>query len=779
MQQKGQAEINTFVGGLITDASPLTFPPNMSKTDINMDLLTDGSRKRSLGIDLEASNVKIVTNSFSAGTSPTGISTFRWENVGSDPNRNFLCVQVGNEVKFFDMSVIPLSSGLIGTKTFPSSDSSLKYSFASVDGNLVVASGVNTITVVQYKDETLSYLEDGIKVRDFFGVEDTLSGQDLTVGAGLSTRPATLTNAHLYNIRNQGFGIPRMTENKDFRNIVDPISEFTTGHTFIKGTFRYPSNSDTVVPFLYANPNASPDRITKRFNTADSVSNPPGSFRAGQGYFTIDLLNRGTSRNQEELKNRVNFPELTFAASALPEDRTIGGPKVVCEFAGRVWYAGFGGEVVGGDSKSPNLTSYIAFSQLVNDPSMITLCYQAGDPTSEESPDIVDTDGGLIRISNSYDIKAMINLGSDLMIGASNGWWRVFGGNDSGFTGTNYVVSKVSDRGVRGVGSVVVAENTVLYWSDDGIYHLQKNQLGDWESVSLTNNRIQNLYDDISVNSKDNVIGVYDSFQKKVRWLYQNTINVSQQQKELIFSVNLNAFWERHISQIVGNGLPILISNFQTNPYRLSDTVNPVTVLGSIVTAVGSNVTVSSADASLDASLNEVGYMIVTKISPQLEYTFGYYSNTEFVDWKSVNGVGVDAPATLVTGTASSGDNIKYKQMPYIVTHMRRTENGFTTDVNGDFIPINQSSCLLQSQWDWTNSANANKWSVPAQIYRYRRVYMPANINDKFDTGYETIVTKNKLRGRGRALALKFVSEPKKEMHIFGWSMILLGNSGE
>lgn len=774
-QQKGQAEINTFVGGLVTDASPLTFPPNTSKTDINMDLLTDGSRKRSLGIDLEVGNVKIVTSVLSAGTDPLGISTFRWENVGSDPTKNILCVQVSNEVKFFDMSATPLSSGLIGTKLFTGAPTNTKYSFSSVDGNLVVANGTNVITIVQYDEGVLSYSEDTIKIRDFFGVEDFDGGDDLTVGSGLLKRPITLSNQHLYNLRNQTFGIPRMITTVDNVSLVDPIGYFY----FAFGYNKYPSNSDSVIPYLYPNPNAESDRISKRFSPRDLQSNPLGSFRAPQGYFIIDLLNRGTSRLEQFAKNNVNFPDLVYTLSPLPEDKTIGGPTIVSEFSGRVWYGGFGGEVINGDAKSPNLTSYIAFSQLVNDPSMITLCYQEGDPTSNTEPDIVDTDGGLIRISNAYDIKALINLGSDLMVGASNGWWRIYGGNDSGFTGTNYVVSKVTDRGVRGTGSVVQAENSILYWSDDGIYHLQRNQLGDWEAASISNNRIQNLYDGISVNSKENVVGVYDSFQKKVRWLYQNTINTAQQQKELIFSLNLNAFWERHVSQIVGNGLPIVLSNFQTNPYKVSDIISPVSLLGSTITVSGVAVTVTTEDASLDASLNEVGYMIVTKISPQLEYTFGFYTNTEFIDWKSVNGIGVDAPSILVTGTASSGDNIKYKQMPYIVTHMKRTENGFTTDVNGDFIPINQSSCLLQSQWDWTNSANANKWGVPTQVYRYRRVYMPVDINDPFDTGYETIVTKNKLRGRGRALALKFQSEPKKEMHIYGWSMILLGNANE
>jgi hypothetical protein len=116
---------------------------------------------------------------------------------------------------------------------------------------------------------------------------------------------------------------------------------------------------------------------------------------------------------------------------------------------------------------------------------------------------------------------------------------------------------------------------------------------------------------------------------------------------------------------------------------------------------------------------------------------------------------------------------MRYKQIPYLYVHCKRTEDGFTTDSEGDFIPTNQSSCMVQTMWDWTNSANSNKWGSIFEAYRYKRHYFASDINDPFDTGYELIVTKNKLRGRGRAISLKFTSSPGKEMHIYGWSLII------
>lgn len=53
------------------------------------------------------------------------------------------------------------------------------------------------------------------------------------------------------------------------------------------------------------------------------------------------------------------------------------------------------------------------------------------------------------------------------------------------------------------------------------------------------------------------------------------------------------------------------------------------------------------------------------------------YSNQEFLDW----GV-VDAQAYMVTGYLSGGDFQRYKQVPYITVHSRRTETGFDAEYN-------------------------------------------------------------------------------------------------
>lgn len=774
MPQKAQVEINQFIGGFTSDASPLTYPPNTSFVDINMELNTDGSRQRALGMDYEETAVEVTTTISSADSISVGFNTYRWENVGGDPEKIIICVQFGNEVKFFNSDSIPLSDGLIDTHLFTSSSTTQRFSFSSVDGNLVVATGISDITIIVYDSGSLTYSTDNIKVRDFFGVEDLDGSDDLTVGTGLQIRPTTLSDAHQYNLRNQSYGVPRVNGNSE--TIQDPILSFYNTHNSIKGSGKYPSNSDAVTPFLYADANDGDDRNSRRYFSKDNIRNPLGNSQSAQGYYIIDILNRGTSRVSEDTKNHTNYSELNYTITSLPTDSTPGGATVLGEFAGRIWYGGFSGTVVDGDSKSPQLSSYIAFSQLVTDPSMITQCYQAGDPTSDTEPDIIDTDGGYIRLNNAYGINTFINLGKNLIVGSKNGIWRIFGGNDSGFSATNYVVEKITDKGIRGTNSAVQVENTLVYWSDDGIYWLKQNQFGDWISENQTQGRIQKFYNEIPVQDKERCVGVYDSYQRKVRWLYQNSMTTVQQQKELVFDINLNAFYERHISQINGSDIPLVIGSFNTNVFKINTNESNVVAGSDLVLVGGEQVVVTISSRASENSLFEVGYVVVTQITPVVKYTFGVYNNTDFLDWYSYDNVGVDAPATLITGSASGGDNMRYKQVPYLYVHLKRTEDGFEEDVNGDLVPIDQSSCSIRSLWDWTNSSNSNKWSSAFQAYRYKRAYFPADINDMFDTGYETIVTKNKLRGRGRSLSLEFTSSPGKEMHIYGWSLQMTVN---
>ena len=83
----------------------------------------------------------------------------------------------------------------------------------------------------------------------------------------------------------------------------------------------------------------------------------------------------------------------------------------------------------------------------------------------------------------------------------------------------------------------------------------------------------------------------------------------------------------------------------------------------------------------------------------------------------------------------------------------------------------------MQSQWNWTDSVNSGKWGTQFQAYRLRRPYIPQSADDTFTYGERVVVTKNKLRGSGRALSLLIESEAGKDMRLLGWAMIITGVS--
>ena len=766
-RQINPVEVSTFVAGLITEASPLTFPNNASLDEDNFILNRDGSRQRRLGMDLEDNHLNITTTVVPPVSGSLASSSVRWSNAGGNPDRNVIVLQIGNELRFFEASANPISGGLIHTRIFSDVTVEKQFSYAVVDGELVVVTGRKQVTVFKYTSGIITSTDTILYIRDQFGVTDITNGVNLRVGTGITIRPQVRTNEHIYNLRNQTWAQPRKVIGDE--DVRDPIQEFR-----VKSAGQDPSNADNVTYALYADTNDSDDRNSERFNAEDLINSPAGTYPAPKGYFIIDAMARGTSRQAECDKLAAQYPALTVPMGGVPVDTTPGGPSVVSEYAGRVFYAGFSGDIIGGDANSPKMSSYVLFSQLVEDPSDITTCYQDGDPTSKETPDLLDTDGGFVRIEGAYDIVKLINVGSALAVLAANGVWLIQGGSDYGFKATNYLITKVTGHGCDSPGSVVTIDNTFIYWSDDGIYNVAPNQFGDYIAENITQKTIQKFYDNIDGLDRKAAKGVYDTYDKKVRWLYGGRINSPQSVRELVLDITLGAFYPATIGSIEGQ-IPLPITGVLVPPFRIMSVSQPVTVNSAQVTASGDQVTTNLE--LVQSSPREVIYSVLTSVNPTLAFTFASYRDPFHRDWRSVDGAGVDAPSFLLTGYLSGGDHQRNKQVPYMTTHFTKTEDGFIEDTQGDYVPTNQSSCLVQSQWDWANSANSGKWGRTFQAYKFRRHYMPDGLSDSFDNGYSTVSSRNKLRGSGKVLSLLFKSEPDKHLNLLGWSMILGSNS--
>lgn len=762
-RQINAVEVSTFVGGLITEASPLTFPANASLDEDNFVLNRDGSRQRRLGMDFEDNYVSVPTSVTIPTDGNIATTSVRWDNAGGNPDKSLIVVQIGNQLKVFDTAASPISGSQIFDTTFIEVGVNKAFSYAIVDGTLVVVTGRKAISVLKYVGGVVTLSDSILYIRDQFGVTDIVDGVNLRQGTGVTVRPTTQTNAHIYNLRNQTFAQPRKVISDE--TIQDPISYFKT-----QSANALPSNSDTVIYALYADANDADDRLSERFNAHDIVTSPVGTFPAPKGYFIIDAMARGTSRLTECQKLMAQYPQLNITVNDLPVDTTPGGPSVVCEYAGRLFYSGFSGETVGPDDNSPKMSSYVLFSQVVEDPTDITTCYQDGDPTSKETPDLLDTDGGFIRIEGAYNILKLINVGQALAVLAANGVWLIQGGSDYGFKATNYLTTKVTTHGCDSPNSVVVIDKTFMFWSDDGIYNIAPNQFGEYIAENITQKTIQTFYDKIDGLDRRACKAVYDTYDKKVRWLYGARINSPAPTRELVLDTTIGAFYPATIGTLSGK-LPMPISGVIVPPFKITSVVVPVTVATAPVFASGELVT--TLNTQLQAATKETLYAIVDKVMPTISFSFGSYRDLGHRDWRSVNNVGVDAPSFLLTGYQSAGDYQRKKQIVYMTAHFNKTETGFTPD----FELIDSSSCIVQAQWNWTNSATAGQWSKPFQAYRHRRLYMPSDSSDQFADGNSIVQTRNKVRGQGKVLSLLFKSEPDLHLELLGWSMVMGANS--
>lgn len=874
VKQSQPLEVNTFVKGLISEASPVNFPPDASKDEDNFILNRDGTRDRRLGMDFEADNSVIKTGLTSTQFASVETNTFKWDNVAQDPQNEFAVVQIANKLYFFDTQVTDLSTdGAIGSLEVDAATDVI-YSFSEIDGKLAIATGEEEITIVEYDPafKTFSRTSSRLLVRDLWGLEDvhfsdaakltigsltsdivfdasagtiscadvafdfttSLAGDQVVIagtssnnttvsftsyaagvltisgalfnetildevvdpitgtstfpsqrttfttyiaaatitntreGSNISFRPDSLSDPHLYNLRNQSWGAPRRSTHTNALD--DTITVYNTSFSS-----EFPSNADVIWGGMEHDPDDGID--VEEFNPVLMKETIGGLIPAARGGFIIDALNRGPSREAELTKLEALYPQLDFSLSgSLPEDRTEGGPTQLVEYAGRIFYGGFGGSVMGGDAFSPKLASYLLFSRAVKSTADITACYQDGDPTSRDTFDIVSTDGGFVRISGCQKILKLVNLGTALVVVGTNGVWLIQGGSDFGFSADNFQVKKITDYGAISSTSVVEVGSTIFYWAKDGIYQIAADQFGDYGASNITENTIQKIYDDIDVVDRANVFGLYDKFDRKIRWLYgvSRSLGINSNVRELILDTSLGAFYPSSVKNITINS-PRVGGLLETSPFERG-------VISENVTINAVQVTINAEDVVISTEIRETGirsikYLtILTDDLNDVGFTFSEYRNGTFRDWFTADGVGEDALGFILTGALTANASANIKQTPYLIMHFRQTETGYELDGSGDIKPSNQSGCLVRSQWDWSNNAQSGRWSSDFQAYRLKRPRFTDNVESAFNYGFDIIQTKNKLRGRGKALSIYMQTEPNKDCRIVGWVLTVNGN---
>lgn len=789
-----EKQFNTFVKGIVTEANALTFPENASIDEDNMVLNKDGSRQRRLGIDYETGFSLVNTGLTQSIISRANISFHRWDSPGGDPNLSLGIVRIYNKLWFVNLFTPNPSDNVLNNGEpleIPGlGNSDIDVSFIS-NFAVIVSESLNNTLVLSYNQEFNYVLAENVPlfVRDIWGVDDGLSD---------SERPVTITPEHRYNLINQGWSNnipfpgtttitvpnptprPQVTSGGTYQSLGGLVRQDVTllqfanswestverqvsnGATAIDYTKTvlgyYPSNSD--VWTLGKNSDASDETGFQLYDPNILIKNSLSNVLSPKASLVVDAYNRGQSRKS------------ITGIQQLPLDKERGRCSTVASYASRVFYSGIRSYVIEDDIRSPNYNSYIFFSQIVTTKEQISLCYQSADPTSPDISDIIDTDGGTIQIPEATAIVKLVPTLGSLLVCAENGVWEIYG-DTGGFTATSFQTSKITSSGVLNKDSIIEVNGNVFLWGNAGIMLLAPDDVtGRYKAQNLSLNSIQTYYNEISELAKANCKAYYNEKSDTIRWLYNDSPTYSastglrKYNKELVLDLTLKAFYPATIENGGNTAAPYPVAYVDMPGTQVAFVEDDIVVGNVDVEAGGEQVNILVPDYT---SQEEV-FKFLTIFNTF--FTFSSYKNSTYKDWVGYNGIGYNYVSYLVTGYDISKDLMRNKQTPYIFCYFKKTEDGFTEDLEY----ANPSSCMLQSQWDWHNSAEGNKWGTPFQAYRFKRNYIPENSSDTFDNGESVIVSKNKLRGSGKSISLKFSSEEGKGMHILGWAYPLTGD---
>ena len=739
MAQKAEAAYRSFVKGLITEANQLTFPENASIDEANFVLNRDGSRSRRLGVDYESSYVLTATG-LTATDIKEGKQSFHiWESPGGDTSVTLGIVRIKDKLWFMNLLTDSPSANLknSGNPITITSLSNSKIETSVINNKCVIVSkDLPRPVLLTYNVSTGAVTQSTIQIqiRDIYGVDDSLF---------LDTRPVTLSNEHKYNLRNQGWN----------KNIVT-----TTGADAITLTKTdlgvYPANSDNWTLGKISNASSAdyekydPDTLNK-----NSFSN----YQIAKGSFIIDAFERGVGR--------MNASDVT---SGLPTDREEGNISTITSYAQRLFYSGIESNVTGPDIRSPNYSGYIFFSKIIKSDDDFGTCHQEADPTDPGINDLIDTDGGSIQIPDITRVVRIIASQASILVFAENGVWEIYG-DTGGFIATSFQASKISTNGITNGDSVVNVNGNFIYWSKAGIYLLKPDAAsGRFAAESLSLTSIQDLYLNIPEVAKDFAKGIYDEKENRVRFLYNDSASYSSSNypnsynKELIYDLTLKAWSKNEISSLFSDSP--YIADYALIPGYSVTTREESVVAGTDTVLVTAGDTVVVPDDVATSRTEQFSFLTIVGTS----FTLSKYNGSDFLDWKTKDSVGVNYSSYLYTGYELFGDIMKEKQIPYIFFYLQKTEDGFQAS-GTDLVFTNQSSCKVQAQWGWSNSAANGKWGNEFQAYRILRNYTPSGVGDTYDSGDSMVVTKNKLRGSGKCLSLYIRSEAGKDMKLLGW----------
>jgi hypothetical protein len=534
-------------------------------------------------------------------------------------------------------------------------------------------------------------------------------------GLAVSAKPASLSDTHKYNLYNQGWDASKNTATYTNRG-------------------SYPSNAE----IWYVAKNSTDDFAAAKLDKIDF-----GTSAAPKGRYIISAFDRSADRIGQS------------GISSLPSDTEPSKPSCIEFFQQRVWYSGVDGKQISLTDTAPSMQGFVFYSRIIRTPQDFGSCYSDADITSEIDNELAPSDGGYVNIPDSGKIYKLVALNDVIYVFAQNGIWAIRGG-DTGFSAIEQQVEKVSDFGVISGKSVVRTESSIMYWSKAGIYYIGPVDGGSGIR-NISENTIQSILNALPKANKEQAVGSYDAVNRRVTWLYSTSLDYD--------GINYKYEYDTELA------LDVVLSAFTKNTITPLDGVSPY-VAGYLTTPD----LISAQDLGSSITKYLVLYYEAGSSIPKI--SFAHYRDDSFVDWKSFNGTGRYYEGYLLTGYELVDTTMTNKQAPYLIVHCQRTENSVEALGAGGAVEYDDpSSCIVQSRWDFSDSATSGKWGPSTEVYRLNRAIILPVAGQPLDYGHSIITTKNRLTGRGKALSLRFSTSNGKNLHILGWAIKFTGNT--
>ncbi len=812
--KKDQFRLNR---GLNTESNEISFPDGFTIDERNYELLVDGSRRRRKALDQESGGSAKTVATIATDQAHT---SFKWRGVGGDPDKNFIVHQVGNVLYFSDdaetisttyhTDTVTLDSFRISNTITDAQQAAESVQFSRGRGHLFITSKYQYPIFIEYNATGDSFIAARIqlRVRDFDGISDGVSDQ---------LQPGSIDDDHRYNLRNRGWieadiatyftgqsvypskaqvwhkGYRRQT-NVNFSDLdgiqtfddtklaaeqfgqssapqgglfLDPLDTRFSASNTNEGTevqistwsmTGSPSAGGVVsITTVAAHGRSNGDSVTISGNIHDDSSFGIGSqLNSLDGFwiisnvgattfdFTLSSGSGGNGFNDQfkqlgQINGNVSLPKSDGSQLTV-------GPTAVVYHGARIWYAGI---------PDSEWADTIFFTKIAQKSIAYGVCHQEADPTNPSFNQLSSSDGGTIVIPNLGKVQRLISLRAVLLVFSDNGVWEVGGGQRGLFTATGYSIRKITDAECSSSQSPISLGTNVVYTGPRGVHSIAPNEFTSLlEEVNISESLIQTLWNSIPAVNQKVIQTVHDDALNRVYFLYGDsgisgsTDNINQYANALVLDIRVGAWYKYVFDVSTTSGILTAYSITESDSSDSSKKIKWAT---------------QATDTIVTADLDQ----------------------TDFVDFG-----GSESPLPfMISGHDNIGDFQSRRQAPIITVYSKRTETGYTATGNG-FDADNESSTLMAAFWDWTE---AKQWDVPAlptiqedwdgttnnfgvsgkigsqnEVYRHVRGFVPLAGTDS--DGYPVVVTRNKVRGRGRVLQLRFNGAATKDSHILGFT---------